>query len=141
MEQQRVQGDAYQMTLVCVDRYENGVPQGRFYNAAQSGGVEFHSLMEFLRKMEALLDGMQYPQAFVSMRSFGESQTESERSGEPLKPQHQEGECATFTVRVLFRQNASWQGRVSWLEGGKETTFRSALELVFLMDSAMRQNQ
>lgn len=48
-----------------------------------------------------------------------------------------EGRCATFAVRVLFRQNASWQGSVSWLEGSREESFRSALELAFLMDSAL----
>ena len=42
------------------------------------------------------------------------------------------------SVRILFRQNASWQGSVLWREGGQEERFRSALELVLLMDSALR---
>lgn len=41
-------------------------------------------------------------------------------------------------MRILFRQNASWQGSVLWREGGQEERFRSALELVLLMDSALR---
>ena len=48
------------------------------------------------------------------------------------------GELATFAVRIIFRQNASWQGSVVWLEGEREESFRSALELVLLMDSALR---
>ena len=43
----------------------------------------------------------------------------------------------TFAVRILFRQNASWQGSVTWLEGNREESFRSVLELIFLMDSAL----
>ncbi|MBR2009616.1 MAG: hypothetical protein IJ936_05780 [Peptococcaceae bacterium] len=48
---------------------------------------------------------------------------------------------ATFKVKVLFRQGASWQGKVEWVEEGMETSFRSALELVKLMDSALPQPQ
>jgi len=40
-------------------------------------------------------------------------------------------------ARILFRQNASWQGSVVWVEGRQEERFRSALELVLLMDSAL----
>jgi hypothetical protein len=40
-------------------------------------------------------------------------------------------------VRVLFRQNASWQGSLTWLEEGKEESFRSVLELLLLMHSAL----
>ena len=42
-------------------------------------------------------------------------------------------------VRILFRQNASWQGTVLWSEGGQEERFRSALELALLLDSALEQ--
>ena len=47
------------------------------------------------------------------------------------------GKLATFYVRILFRQNASWQGSVAWLEGGSEQRFRSVLELLLLLDSAL----
>ncbi|MCI9263720.1 MAG: hypothetical protein HFF06_04025 [Oscillospiraceae bacterium] len=47
------------------------------------------------------------------------------------------GELATFDIRILFRQNSSWQGSVLWQEGDREESFRSVLELVLLMDSAM----
>ena len=47
------------------------------------------------------------------------------------------GECATFVVRVMYRQNTSWQGEVTWVEEQKKERFRSALELVRLLDSAL----
>jgi len=37
----------------------------------------------------------------------------------------------------MFRQHASWQGGVLWVEGKAEQSFRSALELILLMDSAL----
>ncbi|MBO1679035.1 hypothetical protein HJY11_04390 [Bittarella massiliensis] len=49
------------------------------------------------------------------------------------------GGRATFTVQVVYRQNATWQGTVTWLEKGKQSYFRSALELIKLMDSALEE--
>jgi hypothetical protein len=44
---------------------------------------------------------------------------------------------ATFIVHVQYRQNATWQGQVTWAEKEKIQSFRSALELIKLMDSAL----
>ena len=58
--------------------------------------------------------------------------------------QGQEGETmtgekgkGTFVVKVLNTQDATWQGTISWLEGEKTQAFRSALELIKLVDSAL----
>ena len=44
-------------------------------------------------------------------------------------------EC--FLISIQYRQNASWQGALSWIEGGREENFRSVLELLLLIDSAL----
>lgn len=41
----------------------------------------------------------------------------------------------TILLEVLFRQNYSWQGRITWLKEGKEATFRSVLELIVLLET------
>lgn len=43
----------------------------------------------------------------------------------------------TFLVDVVQTQNATWQGTVKWVNEGKEHHFRSALELIRLLDSAL----
>ena len=43
----------------------------------------------------------------------------------------------TFVVQVIDTQNATWQGTVTWLDGKHQQNFRSLLELVKLMDSAV----
>ena len=43
----------------------------------------------------------------------------------------------TFIINVKCRQNRTWQGTVKWIEGQNEVPFRSALELIKLIDSAM----
>ena len=61
-------GNEYRSTAVCVDSYDNGVLAGRIYNPYLAGGVGFRSVMEFLTRMEDLLDQMQFPQSFAAMR-------------------------------------------------------------------------
>ena len=43
----------------------------------------------------------------------------------------------TFVVKILDRQNATWQGEVTWIEEQKVQHFRSALELLKLIDGAL----
>ncbi len=45
----------------------------------------------------------------------------------------------TFLIRVQFRQNATWQGRIEWLEGKKTRPFRSLLEMSQLMQEAWEE--
>jgi len=49
----------------------------------------------------------------------------------------QMGKQATFAVNILFRRNASWQGSLTWLDEKETITFRSVLELISLMNSAL----
>ncbi len=42
-----------------------------------------------------------------------------------------------FVVSITHRQNATWQGSVTWVEENKTQSFRSALELLRLLDSAV----
>ena len=44
---------------------------------------------------------------------------------------------ASFLIQVQFRQNATWQGSIQWLDKKKTQRFRSTLELIQLMDSAL----
>lgn len=44
---------------------------------------------------------------------------------------------STFIVQVQFCQNSSWQGTIAWTEQKKEQRFRSALELMKLIDEAL----
>ena len=46
---------------------------------------------------------------------------------------------STFLVYIQYRENASWQGRVQWLEGEQEQNFRSLLELLNLLQGAMEK--
>lgn len=56
-------------------------------------------------------------------------------SDEELLREH--GELGSFVVRVQHKQNSSWQGRITWLEKDRTLCFRSAWELLKLIESAV----
>ena len=115
-------------TIVCVDSYEAGVLKGRLYSAHQEE-THFSSLSQFLVKMEELLELQQMPQAYTTQRTFSS-----------LLCSGPEQSCGGTARRgkVIFRQHTSWQGVLQWREQKAEHSFRSVLELVLLMDSALR---
>ena len=49
----------------------------------------------------------------------------------------QRGDLGTFTIRVQHRQHSSWQGRVTYLDENQTVYFRSALELMKIIDSTL----
>ena len=92
--------------------------------------------------MDEFFDTINFPQASLKTRSF------SGKTGEPAGERPNEiqkvadmmehrGDLATFVVHVQYRQNATWQGKIVWTDKKKESTFRSALEMIKLMDQAI----
>lgn len=43
----------------------------------------------------------------------------------------------TFIIDILDCQNETWQGSLSWVQGNQKKNFRSALELIKLIDSVV----
>lgn len=43
----------------------------------------------------------------------------------------------TFIIKIMNQQNATWQGSVTWVDEQREQYFRSALELLKLIDGAL----
>ena len=118
---------------VCIDSYENSVMKGRILNANQEI-APFESLVQFLLGVETFLEAPQMPQSYTSLRRFSDLLPMT--GGTAVSNYVGKGAKATFELQVLFRQHSSWQGVVIWRERKMEQSFRSVLELLFLMDSA-----
>ena len=43
----------------------------------------------------------------------------------------------SFVVEVKSQENHTWQGTITWVEGKRKENFRSALEMMRLMDSTL----
>lgn len=48
---------------------------------------------------------------------------------------------SSFVVQILDTQNQTWQGTVTWVNRKDTKPFRSLLELIKLMDSAINSTQ
>lgn len=128
-------------SVIRIYSYRDKNPQGTFYNLYYGEEIAFENLTRLLLLMEDMMDQMDCPQASVRSRRFAQKAKTPERASiaEQLLPRPDQEAIATFKVKVLFRQGASWQGRLSWTDAKTEVSFRSALEFVKLMDSALPQ--
>ena len=48
--------------------------------------------------------------------------------------------AGTFIVKIVNRHNSTWQGSVTWVEEQKTQNFRSALELLKLIDGVLDED-
>lgn len=111
-------------TLVCVDSVNNGTVSGRFYHGGLDSERTFRSTDQFLLGLDQLLNDEKRPVINDNAGSIWRT-----------------GKIATFKLRVMFRQNESWQGSVMWLETRHEVKFRSALELLSIFQQAVVPSQ
>ena len=128
---------------ICVDGFSG--PEGRVYHGHKDGAVNFFGIESLLLGMDDIMSETGKPQGSLKLRSFDQKSSESAekfkrmavtRYMNVIDENGQKGEKATFIVQIHFRQNASWQGTVQWVEQGKSKHFRSALELIKLIDEA-----
>jgi len=130
---EKIYGNECRNTMVFVDSYEDRVPKGRYFNPSMPAQAEFCGVMELLIGLDSLMDRMDFPRAFNELRRFGEISYKAPDTEVTAG----RGKAATFSLRVVYRQNSSWQGSLVWVDGKTEQAFRSVLELLMLMDSAL----
>ena len=50
-------------------------------------------------------------------------------------------ENKTFVIEIKNNQHNTWQGTIKWIEENKQEPFRSALELIRLIDSTIKKEE
>ena len=131
----------FRTSVIRVYHYEDKNPSGFFYNRYYGQEIAFGNLTRLLLLIEDMMDEMECPQASVQSRRFTKEPKQLERvsMAQQRPPQPEENAIATFTVKVLFRQGPAGKENSAGKKAKKEKSFRSALELVKLMDSALPQ--
>ena len=130
-----MKGELNRTVMIYVDSCDNGILSGRFHIASNPEAQSFHGLRQLLLGINENLDRENFPQSFAELRKFQKPTKQATSS--LLQMSQKRGSVATFSLRILFRQNASWQGSVTWIEGNQEEYFRSVLELIVLIDNAI----
>lgn len=127
---------------VCVDAADRAAVGGRVYGQWLSGPLVFGDLAGLLVALDKLLDGRNFPQSSQRMRSFfpgparaaGETAGAAPQGPPAARQKGAEGRFCTFSLTVLTRRGATWQGRVDWLDGQSPVSFSSDLGLLRLVE-------
>lgn len=120
-----------------VTSYENRCLRGVLSGTQLEHDRVFTSAIDLLLQIEHMMDQTNTPQRNEEPRNFA-SVCQIAAADEGYQEVHEKGETlAVFQLNVMFRQNATWQGSLLWVEEGQEAHFRSALELIRLMDSVL----
>ena len=142
--------------LICVDEYKEGEMCGRIYSMSETEPDKFTSAISLVKHITRIFDEGGGPQSTMRVRGFFKNKSENNNAENAQAKQDKKpvdnkkiiaskinahGKEATFRVRIMFRQNASWQGMVYWVEKNREENFRSALELLMLIDSSFAESQ
>ena len=157
MEKEFASLAAASMVRLCFDKLESSGWSGRLYTRFKAAPASFNSEWQLLAFLEQFYNYLDYPQASVKSHSFNGPGIGDKKAAEPYYRRRQRGELvevesikemekrhgekATFIVRIQYRQNATWQGEVTWAEKDKTQSFRSALELLKLIDSTEKETR
>lgn len=136
------------LVALCIDKRLDADYNGKVYDQYHEEPVRFRGMLDALRCVEFYLDRMDFPQRSTVQRTFRKQAIVLDDYGKrPVREEimsnleNKKGEEGTFIVQVKYRQNATWQGQVVWAEKNKKMYFRSALELLRLIDDAMQSEE
>lgn len=136
------------MIMLRVDGWTDGAYVGTVASPHFREPIPFRGLDRLVLMLDQLFDQIKYPQAAFEVRHFPKAEGNPPLLIRPIQevPSHNDyvtacgrGSLCTFFITVIARQNASWQGEVAWVEQREKIPFRSALELMRLIDEAARQ--
>ena len=129
---------------MCIDNINDGELSGRIYHCYSKEHWKFTNILQLIELADDFFDRLEFPQASTSARSFTSTQFSGvDRLDKVQSPEdfiENRGQKGTFFLNVRYRQNSSWQGSVTWVEEQREQHFRSALELLKLIDGALDNN-
>ncbi|MBS4031499.1 MAG: hypothetical protein KGZ63_08780 [Clostridiales bacterium] len=91
-----------------------------------------------LTQIHHKLEILGYPQPDTQLRSWDENAFINMPSGtEQDQEEKPQSGGSTFFVRILYRQNTTWQGTVQSLDKKQTMPFCSLLELIMLINEAV----
>ena len=118
---------------IAVDSYDGRLSSGSVQNAFFNYRKDFTGIIEFAETISDFMENSCMKTAEI------EGQTEEFRviRNGMWAAYRRGGKKSTFLVRIMFRQHATFQGIVYWRENGEKQTFRSFMELVLMIMSAL----
>lgn len=131
--------DGFTVTEVYVKHIDNSSFSGLVLHPLENMTWQFNDIVSLMRIFETFFSSFEFPQATHQLRGFSNNKYKNQRGLDALNDlttnEIADGK-PTFVVKIQYRQNASWQGTITWVDKNIEKNFRSCLELIKLMDEA-----
>lgn len=123
---------------------QNGNTEYCMVNLTTGRQSRSRSIWDMVKNIEYDISANKFPQSAIQYRSWSTSaQGESKKdSGKVISIDsarnitQPELLSPTFVIKILYRQNATWQGTIQWIEGRQTMQYRSVNELLKLMEEA-----
>ena len=113
-----------------------GAVRGAVMRVSRGGAVPFIGLDQAVLVINEWLEEENPLSEDAAMRTFMAGHRRKSRfSADAGRAGTTAGRRDDFFVRVIFREHNSWQGEVRW--NGQRAYFRSTLELICLLNSAL----
>jgi hypothetical protein len=141
-EQSRLKNN-YSEFAVYVDCAIKNEAAGFVVHCVENNAWRYDNISGLLKLCEKILNNADYPQPthlFRKLEGKSGSEVKQRKGIESMAVNISDikfNNEPTFLIKINYRQNASWQGTIKWLETNTEKNFRSALELIKLMDDAV----
>ncbi len=154
MSQPNIRGQSHlfmpdkHVLFLCVDDWKDGIPSGRILSTCFADEVIFTDFGDMLLTIEQLCDRLKLTQSGVKLRRGSCRKDHLDNKAEWSNVREIEmpfsaaedlwrrfGHARVFSVRILYRMHATWQGVVQL--HNEAVPFRSALELLNLLDDAL----
>jgi hypothetical protein len=131
---ERMISNKYRSSILAINEYDDTHFSALLYNEYWEGTKEIRSIQEFIKVLDELFGNEGFPMESYQKRSFL-SNDEGVKGSKVGTGSVKNGKLGTFSIEIQYRNNATWQGTVTWIEKNNKEFFRSALELFFLIDS------
>lgn len=131
--------------VLCISRKNEGDIEGCLFHGYSRRGIPFRGYEDIIRIAEELFNSLGFPHMGtidrdISGKMYCYRKTEGmARVVEDKELLGQHGDIGTFVIRVQHRQHSSWQGRVTYLDKNQTACFRSALELIKMIDGVLEE--
>jgi len=130
--------------------YENGVICGHLHSPVLKKSIQFHNLTELILIMDQIMKDLNIPEyderyhhviiknqlldVELDYQELKQDNFEKYLNRSLMYPKKSKD---IFMVKVMYRQNNTWQGKITWLRTNRVRFFRSELELANLIYSVI----
>lgn len=131
--------------------FSSSEPHGEFRHLYMETLQTFHTISELIYRLELMMEETNSPSADFLCRKEWSTKPNKTTPGQSRKRNSglldqlsfagldKPGEL--FLLHIRYRQNATWQGDIRWLNTKKTFSFRSALELLMVLETFYMKHQ